>query len=81
MARTTRGRGWHGNPEGHAEAARARDRFNWWPLLLVPLAFLIGIFSSSLTNIGQGQEQPQILRGVGGGPGTTCITPTMTIYH
>jgi hypothetical protein len=53
------------------------DRFNWLPLLLIPIFFILGWSVNDAVN-GKGQvyESRQQV-GVGGGPGTGsyCITP------
>lgn len=76
MADNSKGRGWHGDPEGHAEAARERDKFNWWPLLAIPVAFVIGWGAAQTTNPDNQMTRNGTEVGVGGGPGTECVTPT-----
>lgn len=76
----TQGRGWHGDPEGHAEASHERDKkhTNWLPLLLLPIAFILGWAGHDATTKDThevAQQQSTIQPGVGGGPATT-ITPT-----
>lgn len=75
MANNSKGRGWHGDPEGHAQAARERDKFNWWPLLAIPIAFVIGWSANAATNTVNNTTNGTEV-GIGGGPGAECITPT-----
>jgi hypothetical protein len=72
----TQGRGWHGDPEGHADAARERDKTNWWPLLLVPLALFIGWGARDMTDTDHNNNQTQT--GVGGGAYTPCVSPQVS---
>lgn len=77
MTNNTTGRGWHGDSAGHAQAARARDKFNWWPLLAIPVAFVIGWSANTATNTGVSTSTTNGTEvGIGGGPGSECITPT-----
>ena len=72
----TQGRGWHGDPEGHADAARERNKTNWWPLLLVPLALFVGWGARDV--VGHDNDRAynnQSQTGVGGGPYTPCVSP------
>lgn len=76
---TDQGKGWHGDSEGHAEAARERNKTNWWPLLAIPLAFFVGMASTSAfdrNNNDQAQNY-QSESGVGGAGYTPCVSPGM----
>ena len=74
------GQGWHGDPEGHAEAARERDnKVNWLPLLLIPLAFVLGVWGGNAMDNNNRQDGTQV--GVGGGPVVPCISPTSTMMQ
>lgn len=77
-------RGWHGDPEGHRDAARDRredgrerkSKTNWWPLLFLPVAFVIGWAGGDASD-NNNREQAytnQTQPGVGGGPDVS-ITP------
>lgn len=78
------GRGWHGDSEGHADAARERDKdnkFNWLPLLLLPVAFAIGWGANEAmgNEDTRGQTAQTQQYGIGGGPGSSpCATPAST---
>ena len=71
------GRGWHGDSEGHREAAEERNDTNWWPLLFIPVAFLVGWWANdTVDNASQNQARNnQAETGVGGGPDSTTISP------
>lgn len=76
MADNQNGRGWHGDPEGHAYAARQRDKGNWWPLLLIPLALFVGWGARDVvSNDNERAYNYETQTGVGGGPYTPCVTP------
>jgi hypothetical protein len=60
--------------EGRVET-RERTNTNWWPLLLVPLAFFLGMGVDRNDNNRRVQNQ-QVEYGVGGAP-DRCITPGM----
>lgn len=78
MANNQQGRGWHGDPEGHAEAARERNKTNWWPLLLVPLALFIGWAGRDALGYDNDRAYNQTSTGVGGGPYTPCVSPQVS---
>ena len=77
-------KGWHGDSEGHREAAKERTetktKTNWWPLLFLPIAFVAGW---GMGEAGNNQEQAydrgaQTQPGVGGGPEVSpSISPDM----
>lgn len=72
------GRGWHGDPEGHREAAKERDKkTNWWPLLLLPVAFAVGWLGHDATNDNNREvaSENRMQPGVGGGPDTPSVSP------
>ena len=53
------------------------DRFNWLPLLLIPIFFILGwSVNDAVTGKGQVYDTRQQV-GIGGGPqqGSYCITP------
>lgn len=76
-----KGRGWHGDSQGHAEASRERDdkKTNWLPLLLLPVAFFLGWagHDAASNDTSEIASESQMQPGVGGGPYDT-ITPTVT---
>lgn len=71
-------RGWRGDPEGHRAAAREshRSKTSWWPLLFLPVAFVIGWVSGDAADNNENRQAStnQTQPGVGGGPDIS-ITP------
>ena len=70
-------RGWHGDPEGHRDAGRERkSKTNWWPLLFLPVAFVIGWAGGDASDNNENRQAytNQTQPGVGGGPDVS-ITP------
>lgn len=73
-------RGWHGDSEGHREVAkeRTKTKTNWWPLLFIPVAFVLGWGASDASDNADDQAyNSQAERGVGGGPDSPSISPEM----
>ncbi len=55
---------------------KENEGFNWWPLLVLPLAFFIGWGTNeALTTDRDMSTRNGTQVGVGGGPITPCITP------
>jgi hypothetical protein len=78
------GKGWHGDPEGHREAAKERDKdTNWWPLLLLPVAFLFGWLGHDAATPDRSDvsSESRFQPGVGAGPdvpsGSPSLSPTV----
>lgn len=62
-------------PKNRETTQETEDRFNWLPLLLIPIFFMLGwSVNDAVTDKGQVYETRQQV-GIGGGPGTYCITP------
>lgn len=76
-----KGRGWHGDSEEHHQAAMERDKFNWWPLLFIPLAFFVGMGVDRIATDDARTGDVGIQRGIGGGPGTECPTPGQNMMN
>lgn len=53
------------------------DRNNWWPLLLIPIAFFLGWGANQAANSATNERayNNTTQYGVGGGPGTPCANP------
>lgn len=66
-------RGWRDDPEGHSEVSQRKNKTSWWPLLLLPIAFLVGwggnsaleerskVLSQDTTQYGVGAGAPIII--------------------
>jgi hypothetical protein len=81
MDEDQRDRVWHADSEGRAEAQERdkKSKFNWLPLLILPVAFFLGwganeALSSADEANRVSENRPEV--GVGGGPeNTTCPSP------
>lgn len=70
MDDNNQGKGWHGDSERHAEVGREKKKTNWWPLLLLPIAFFIGWGANdAASNNDRSQATENQQYGIGGGPG------------
>lgn len=76
MARKPK-KGWFGDSEGHARAARASHeqgtKWKWLSLLMVPLFFVVGWLSNQyVSDIRTDVYSPGLQYGIGGGPPVPC---------
>lgn len=56
------------------------EKTNWWPLLLIPIAFFIGWGANAATDNANDRASTgnSMQYGVGGGPGTQCPSSPST---